>query len=59
MTKLEFSDQEATYLLVALRKYEEALMASEDDEVGDSVNDLLVIQALRKKIKDAKTRAEA
>jgi len=47
------------YLLVALRKHEEALLASEDEEAGDTVTDLLVVQALRGKIKEAKDRANA
>lgn len=54
MTELEFTDREMTYLLVALRKYEESLLALEDVEAGDSVSDLLIVQALRKKIKAAK-----
>lgn len=58
MTKLEFTDREMTYLLVALRKYEESLLASEDEEAGDSVPDLLIVQALRKKLKAAKGGAD-
>jgi hypothetical protein len=59
MYKLEFNDREMAYLLVALRKHEEALLASEEEEAGDAVTDLLVIQALRRKIKEAKDRADA
>jgi len=59
MTKLELSDRETTYLLVALRKYEESLLAAEDEEAGDSIADLLVVQALRKKVNEAKGRADA
>ena len=59
MFKLEFNDREMAYLLVALRKYEEALLASDEEEAGDAVTDLLVIQALRRKIKEAKDRADA
>jgi hypothetical protein len=59
MTELEFTDRELTYLLVALRKYEESLLALEDDEAGDSVSDLLIVQALRKKVKAAKGSADA
>lgn len=58
MTKLEFTDREMTYLLVVLRKYEESLLASEDEEAGDSVPDLLIVQALRKKLKAAKGGAD-
>lgn len=58
MTKLEFTDREMTYLLVALRKYEESFLASEDEEAGDSVPDLLIVQALRKKLKAAKGGAD-
>ena len=59
MTKLELSDRETTYLLVALRKYEESLLVIEDEEAGDSITDLLVVQALRKKVNEAKVRADA
>ena len=59
MATLDFSDREMAYLLVALRKHEEALLASEDEEAGDTVTDLLVVQALRGKIKEAKDRANA
>ena len=58
MSKLDFNDNEMAYLLLALRKHEESLLASEDDDAGDAVNDLLVIQALRRKIKEAKDRAD-
>ncbi|MBS4053096.1 MAG: hypothetical protein KGZ69_18110 [Methylomonas sp.] len=59
MATLEFTDREMTYLLVALRKYEEILLALEDDEAGDSVSDLLIVQALRKKFKAAKDGTDA
>ena len=59
MTKLELNDRETTYLLVALRKYEESLLVTEDEEAGDSITDLLVVQALRKKVNEAKGRADA
>ena len=58
MSKLDFNDNEMAYLLLALRKHEESLLASEDDEAGDAVTDLLVIQALRRKIKEAKDHAD-
>ena len=55
MKTLEFSDREMTYLLLALRKYEEKLQTRDDDEpMGDDLQDLIIIQALRKKIAAAK-----
>ena len=58
MRSIELSDKEMTYLLLALRKYEEVLSNVSDDEVGDSIGDLLIVQALRKKIKSVKDQTE-
>lgn len=58
MRSIELSDKEIAYLLLALRKYEEVLSNVSDDEVGDSIGDLLIVQALRKKIKGVKDQTE-
>lgn len=43
---VEFTDKELSYLLAALKKYEGALLATDSEEMGDAVGDLICIQAL-------------
>lgn len=50
MIKIEFSNKELTYLLLALKKYERELLSTDDEDMEDSVNDLLIIQGLQIKI---------
>ncbi|CAM0999582.1 MULTISPECIES: hypothetical protein [Rhodanobacter] len=53
MSALEFTDRELTYLLLSLKKYEAQLLLSEDEDMGDSVTDLLFVQALMKRLRQA------
>ena len=49
MKSIEFTDKEITYLLVALRKYEERLLASDGEEMEDAAVDLVFAQSLSKR----------
>ena len=57
MTAFEVGSKELVYLILALRHYEAKLMAdwgSEDEDVAaDAVNDLVFVQALLKRAKQA------
>lgn len=53
MSTLEFTDRELTYLLLSLKKYEAQLLLSEEEDMGDSVTDLLFVQALMKRLRQA------
>jgi len=59
MKPLELSDSEVAYVLLALRKLEEALLTVSEDDEGDSINDLLIVQSLRRKIKTAREQTDA
>jgi|JI102314A1RNA_FD_contig_41_1915173_length_345_multi_1_in_0_out_0_1 hypothetical protein len=59
MKPIEFSDNEVAYVLLALRKLEEALLTVSEDDEGDSINDLLIVQSLRRKIKTAREQPDA
>lgn len=48
---LNLTDIEVAYLLISLQRYEKQLLSSEDEDMEDSVTDLLFIQALQKKLK--------
>lgn len=50
----EFTEKELSYLLAALRKYEEALFAADSDEMGDALGDLISVQALAARLKALK-----
>ena len=54
MKNVEFSDKEITYLLVALRKYEEQLLEEESEDMEDSATDLIFVQSLATKLKAIK-----
>lgn len=57
MTSFEVGGKELVYLILALRHYETQLMAdwgSEDEDVAaDAANDLVFVQALLKRAKQA------
>lgn len=59
MRPIELSDHELAYLLLALRKFEESLMTVSEDDDGDSINDLLMVQSLRKKLKSFRAQLGA
>lgn len=59
MSSIDLSDREISYILLALRKHEEMLLAVSDEDEGDSINDLLIIQALRKKLKSHRQQPDA
>lgn len=57
MTSIEVGGKELVYLILALRNYETKLMAdwgSEDEDIAaDAANDLIFVQALLKRAKQA------
>lgn len=54
MKSIEVTEKELTYLLISLRKYEEKLLASDEEEMEDTLTDLLFVQSLIAKLKQAK-----
>ncbi|HEY0684005.1 MAG TPA: hypothetical protein VGD45_16865 [Steroidobacter sp.] len=54
MKAIELSEKEITYTLIALRRYEKALLEQDDEEMGDTLTDLLMVQSLIKKLSAAK-----
>jgi hypothetical protein len=50
MKTLDFTDKELTYLLLALKRYEEELLSRDEEDMEDTATDLLFIQSLRKKV---------
>ncbi len=52
MHMIELGDRQLTYLLLALRRYEQALMDSEDEALGDELDDLLMVQDLISKLSE-------
>jgi hypothetical protein len=55
MKSIELTDKEISYLLVALGKYEEQLLASDGEEMEDAAVDLVFAQSLSKKLRLAKS----
>jgi hypothetical protein len=51
MNTFNFTDKEVNYLLLSLKRYEKQLLANEDEEMEDTVTDLLFVQHLQKKLK--------
>ena len=56
MQSLEFTAKEMAYLLISLRKYEEQLLSSETEDMEDAAMDLIFVQALIRKLKEAKSK---
>lgn len=54
MINVEFSAKELTYLLLSLRKYEQALLEQEGEDMEDAATDLIFVQSLSSKLKAAK-----
>jgi hypothetical protein len=54
MKAIQLSEKEITYTLIALRRYEQALLADEDEEMGDTATDLIFVQSLIDKLNTAK-----
>ena len=54
---VEMSNKELTYALIALRKYEKELLEMEAEPMEDAGNDLIFIQALIERFKEAKARS--
>jgi hypothetical protein len=54
MKNLEFSEKEMTYLLISLKHYERKLRSDENEDMEDAATDLLFIESLIAKIKEAK-----
>ena len=56
MQSLEFTAKEIAYLLISLGKYEEQLLASETEDMEDAAMDLIFVQALIRKLKEARSQ---
>lgn len=54
MPLIQLNEREITHALVALRKYEQALLAKDGADMEDALNDLIVVQSLIKKLSDSK-----
>lgn|GEM_PF-1176245 len=54
MSTIEFTDQELTYLLLSLKKYEAQLLSADEVDMEDAATDLLFVQSLQKKIRAVK-----
>lgn len=54
MINVEFSAKELTYLLPSLRKYEQALLEQEGEDMEGAATDLVFVQSLSSKLKAAK-----
>jgi hypothetical protein len=54
MSPIVLSAQELAYVLLALKRYENELLSREEEDDGDVINDLIFVQALQKKLEDAK-----
>jgi hypothetical protein len=57
MKTVEMSNKELTYVLIALRKHEKELLAMKAEPMEDAGNDLIFIQALIERFKEAKARS--
>jgi hypothetical protein len=54
MAKLELSQRQIVFILIALKKYEKALLEAEEDDDSGAVEDLLMVQHLQKIFAHAK-----
>jgi hypothetical protein len=54
MINVELSAKELAYLLLSLRKYEQALLEQEGEDMEDAAMDLIFVQSLSAKLKAAK-----
>jgi len=59
MKSIDLTEKEITYLLIALRKYEEKLLSSDEEEMEDTTTDLIFIQSLAAKLRAAKAAQPA
>lgn len=51
---LTLSRRELTFILLALRKFREAILDSDDDELGDDLDDLMILDSALKKLEDVR-----
>jgi hypothetical protein len=47
MANIELSKRQLSYVILALNKYEAELLDSEEEDMGDEVDDLLMVQDLK------------
>lgn len=57
LISVTLSDRELTHVLIALKRYEQTLLEAADDELEDSVNDLLIVQGVLKTLHEVKARS--
>lgn len=54
MKAVQLNEKEITYLLIALRRYEQALLAEDGVDMEDALADLIGVQSLLKRLGDSK-----
>jgi hypothetical protein len=54
MAKLELSQRQIVFILIAIKKYEKALLEAEEDDDSGALEDLLMVQHLQKIFAHAK-----
>jgi len=54
MKAIELSEKEITYALIALRRYEQALLAEDGEDMEDTATDLIFVQSLIQRLSAAK-----
>ena len=54
MKEIQLSEQEITYALIALRRYEQALLAEHGEAMEDTASDLIIVQSLIERLGAAK-----
>ncbi|CAH0173554.1 hypothetical protein SRABI118_01055 [Massilia sp. Bi118] len=57
MKTLDLTDKEISYLILSLKRHEKALLEAEQEDMEDSVTDLLFVQGLQKKLQALKSVA--
>lgn len=54
MEAIQLSEKEITYALIALRRYEQALLAQDGTDMEDTATDLIIVQSLIERLSAAK-----
>ena len=57
MINIELDKKQIAYVMLALNRYESELLNSEDEDMGDELGDLIMIQNLKHIFKNAKDTA--
>jgi hypothetical protein len=54
MKAIQLSEKEITYAIIALRRYEQALLAEDGVDMEDTATDLIIVQSLIERLGAAK-----